>query len=199
MINIEIFCRCLLAIVFACSAIAKLRSRGSFRTFRVWLEDLPVPVVPRHASVVAAAVAGAEVLIVVLLAAPWTVLAGFALAGGTLAVFIAGTCLSLIRGTNAECACFGMRGASLGWHHVARDAVLLAVVIAGAVASDAHGARPAGIAVSAATAVFLATGVVFVDDVLSLFAVGSPNLADARPRRDERRFPPPAGAGTGKA
>src|SRR5580692_10618751 len=103
MINIEIFCRCLLAIVFACSAIAKLRSRGSFRTFRAWLEDLPVPVVPRHASVVAAAVAGTEVLIVVLLAAPWPVLAGFALAGfalagGTLAVFIAGTCLSLIRG-----------------------------------------------------------------------------------------------------
>jgi hypothetical protein len=34
--------------------------------------------------------------------------------------------------------------------------------------------------VSVATAVFLAIGVVFLDDVLSVFAAGSPNLADVR-------------------
>jgi len=34
--------------------------------------------------------------------------------------------------------------------------------------------------VSVATAAFLAVLVVFLDDVLSLFAVGSPNLAGAR-------------------
>ena len=55
--------------------------------------------------------------------------------------------------------------------------MLLAVTIVGAVASDAHGAHPAGVAVSVATAAFLAVLVVFLDDVLSLFAVGSPNLA----------------------
>jgi hypothetical protein len=36
--------------------------------------------------------------------------------------------------------------------------------------------------VSAATAAFLAVLIVFLDDVLTLFAVGSPNLADARQR-----------------
>jgi len=41
-------------------------------------------------------------------------------------------------------------------------------------------AHPAGVAVSVATAAFLAVLVVFLDDVLSLFAVGSPNLAGAR-------------------
>lgn len=182
MINIEIASRCLLAIVFACSAGAKLRSGESFRTFRAWLEDLPVPVVPRRAGVASAAVAGAEVLIVVLIALPWTVLAGFALAAAMLAIFIAGTCLAIWRGTNAACACFGTRGASLGWQHVARDAVLLAVALAGVVASDARGARLAGVAVSLAAAAFLAIGVVFLDDLLSLFAIGSPNLAGARQR-----------------
>jgi hypothetical protein len=180
LINIEISCRCLLALVFACSAFAKLRDGASFRRFRAWLGDLPVPVAARHATASAAAVAGAEVLIVVLAALPWTVPAGFALAGATLAAFIAGTCLAITRGTKATCNCFSARGARLGPRHVARDTALLAAAIAGAAASGAHGARPAGIAVSVATAVFLAIGVVFLDDVLSVFAAGSPNLADVR-------------------
>jgi Methylamine utilisation protein MauE len=182
MVNIAISSRCLLAFVFACSAVAKLRSGGSFRTFRAWLADLPVPVAPRHAGALAAAVAGAEVLIVLLAVLPWTVLAGFALAGATLATFIAGTSLAIARGTKAACNCFGARGAPLGRRHVARDTVLLAVATVGAVASNAHGARPAGIAVSVATASFLAVLIVFLDDVLSLLAVGSPNLAGARRR-----------------
>jgi hypothetical protein len=182
MVNVEISARCLLAFVFACSAFAKLRSGGSFRAFRAWLEDLPLPVAPRHAGALAAAVAGTEVLIVLLIVLPWTVLAGFALAGATVATFIAGTSLAIARGTKAACNCFGAHGALLGRRHVARDAVLLAVAIVGAVASNAHGARAAGIAVSVATAVFLAVLIVFLDDVLSLFAVGSPNLAAARQR-----------------
>jgi hypothetical protein len=182
MVNIEISSRCLLAFVFACSAFAKLRSGGSFRTFRDWLGDLPVPVAPRHAGALAAAVAGAEVLIVLLVVLPWTVLAGFALAAATVATFIAGTSLAIARGTKAACNCFGAHGALLGRRHVARDTLLLAVAIAGAVASDAHGAHAAGIAVSVATAAFLAVLIVFLDDVLTLFAVGSPNLAAARQR-----------------
>jgi hypothetical protein len=183
LINIEISCRCLLAIGFACSAFAKLHDGASFRKFRAWLGDLPVPVAARHATASAAAVAGAEVLIALLTVLPWTVLAGFALAGATLAVFIAGTCLAMARGAKATCHCFGARGAQLGPRHVARDAVLIAVAIAGAVASGAHGARPAGVAVSVAAAVFLAIGVVFLDDVLSVFAAVSPNLADTRQRQ----------------
>lgn len=182
MINIEISSRCLLALVFACSAAAKLRSGGAFREFQAWLEELPIQVARRHARVVAGAMAGAEVLIVVLVVLPWTALAGFVLASAALAAFIAGTCLAIARGTRAACNCFGTRGAPLARHHVARDAVLLAVAIVGAVASDAHGAHAAGIAVSAAAAAFLAVLIVFLDDVLSLFAVGSPNLAGARQR-----------------
>lgn len=183
MINIEIAARCLLAIVFAYSAVAKLRNGGAFREFRAWLADLPVPVTRRHAGVAAAAVSGAEVLIVVLTVLPWTVLAGFALAGATLGIFIAGTCLAIARGTAAACQCFGTRGAPLGWRHVVRDVVMLAVAATGAVASDAHGARPAGVAVSVATAAFLAILIVFLDDVLSLFTLGSPSLASARQRK----------------
>jgi Methylamine utilisation protein MauE len=120
---------------------------------------------------------------VVLTVLPWTVLAGFALAGATLGIFIAGTCLAIARGTAAACQCFGTRGAPLGWRHVVRDVVMLAVAATGAVASDAHGARPAGVAVSVATAAFLAILIVFLDDVLSLFTLGSPSLAGARQRK----------------
>jgi methylamine utilization protein MauE len=176
MVNIEISCRCLLAIVFACSAGAKLRGGGSFRAFRDWLGDLPVPGAAHHAGGLAAALASAEVLIVLLLVLPWTVRPGFALAGATLLVFIAGTRLAITRGTNAACNCFGARGAPLGWRHVVRDAVLLAVAVLGAVASDAHGARVAGVAVSVATAAFLSVLIVFLDDVMSLLAVGSPEV-----------------------
>jgi hypothetical protein len=97
LINIEISCRCLLAIVFACSSFAKLRNGASFRRFRAWLGDLPVPVAARHVSASAAAVACAEVLIVVPVVLPWTVLAGFVLAAATLAVFLAGACLAIAR------------------------------------------------------------------------------------------------------
>ena len=172
MINLEIAARCLLAVVFAYSAVAKLRDRGSFREFRAWLADLPLPVMRRHARLAAAAATGAEVLIAACLALPWATLAGFALAGATLAIFIAGTCLAIARGTQAACQCFGTHGARLGPRHVARDAVLLAVAIAGAVASNARGARPAGVALSVAAAAFLAILIVFLDDVLSLFALG---------------------------
>lgn len=182
MINIEIFSRCLLAIVFAYSAVAKLRSGGSFRGFMAWLGDLPVPVASRQAGTLAGGLAGAEVLIVVLAVLPWTVLAGFALAAATLAVFIAGTCLAISRGTKATCNCFGTRGAPLGPTHVVRDTILLVVAIVGAVASDAHGAHPAGTVLSVATAAVLAVPVVFLDDLLSLFATGSPNPAGTRQR-----------------
>jgi hypothetical protein len=182
MIDIQIFSSSLLAIVFAYSSVAKLRGGGSFHGFRAWVEDLPIAIAQRHAGALAAAVAGAEALIVILVVLPWTVLAGFALAGATLTVFIAGTCLAIARGTKATCNCFGTRGAPLGRRHVERNIFLLAVAIVGAVASDAHGAHPAGIVLSVATAAVVALLVVALDDVLSIFAAGPPNTANARRR-----------------
>jgi hypothetical protein len=170
MVYIEISCRWLLAIVFACSAFAKLRDGASFRGFRSWLADLPVPVA-RHAGVAAVAVAAAEVSIVILVVLPWTVVAGFVIAVVTLAAFIGGTCLAIARGTTASCECFGTSGARLGWHHAGRDAALLAVAVTGAVVPGARGANPAGIAVGVAAAVILAVFVVFLDDWLALLAL----------------------------
>jgi hypothetical protein len=181
MIYIEISCRWLLAIVFACSAFAKLHNGASFRGFRSWLVNLPVPVA-RHAGVAAAAVAAAEVSIVVLAVLPWTAAAGFVIAAVTLAAFIGGTCVAIARGTTASCECFGTSGTRLGWHHVGRDAALLAVAVAGAVMPGARGASAAGIAVSVAAAVILAIFVVFLDDWLTLLALptGTPVGADGR-------------------
>jgi len=189
MVNIEIFSRCLLAMVFTCSAGAKLRSGGAFRAFRDWLGDLPIPGAPRQAGILAAALVGAEAAIVVLVVLPRTVLVGFALAATALAVFAAGTWLAIVRGTNATCNCFGTQGARLGRRHVVRDVGLLVVAMAGAVASNAHGARPAGVAVSAAAAAFFAVLIVFLDDVLSLFAVESPDPVGGRARPGDPGVP----------
>jgi hypothetical protein len=185
MVFVETSSRWLLAIVFAYSALAKLHSRGSFRRFSGWLADLPVPGA-RHAGVLAAAVAAAEVSIVVLIALPWATVAGFGLAAATLAIFITGTGLAVARGTTAPCACFGTSGTQLGKHHIARDTGLLAVAVTGAAASAAHGAPPGGLAVSLAAAVVIAVLVIFLDDWLTLFPARRPHppaaLASARGR-----------------
>jgi hypothetical protein len=168
-VYVDIACRSLLAAVFACSAVAKLRSRARFRRFRSWLRALPLPVVRRHSGVVAAAMAGTEIAVVALTAVPGTGLAGFAVAAAALAVFVTGTVVAILRGSTAPCECFGSSGAPLAMRHVARDTALLAVAVAGTITSGAHGARPGGTAVSIAAALVVAVLAVSADDVLSLF------------------------------
>lgn len=66
--------------MLANSVLAKLRSGGSFRRFASWLRALPLPAVRRYPAAVAGTMANGELSIVVLLALPWTLLSGFALA-----------------------------------------------------------------------------------------------------------------------
>jgi hypothetical protein len=169
-------CRCLAGLVFALSAFSKLRSRPAFRAFAAWLASLPV--LPARARRVAApAMAVTEVTIVVLLALPWTVLAGLLLAAAALAVFAAGTFVAVRRGTREPCQCFGASTSPLGLRHAARDVLVCAAAAVGAVVTaDGAGARaahPVGIALGLIAGSAAALFVLFLDDVAALFADAS--------------------------
>jgi hypothetical protein len=77
--------------VFLASVSGKLWSRPAFRAFVSWLAALPLPLARSRPRAVAAVMAAADALIVVLVALPWTVRPGLALAAVVLGVFTAGT------------------------------------------------------------------------------------------------------------
>jgi hypothetical protein len=76
-------------------------------------------------------VVGLEALVVALaIAAPrW----GFLLASVLLSCFIAGMTRAILRGDTAPCRCFGASRVPIGPWHIARNAFLLVVSLAGAV------------------------------------------------------------------
>lgn len=169
MVYLALACRCAVDAVFLVSVSGKLRSRTAFRAFVSWLAALPVPLARSRPSAVAAVTAAAEALIVVLVALPWTVRPGMALAAVVLAVFTAGTGMAVARGTDASCQCFGASASPLGWRHTARDALLAVVAIAGAAAAGSGGARPEEAALSLAAGLIGAAFAVFLDDLAVLF------------------------------
>src|SRR6266581_511929 len=115
-------CRCALGLVFAASALSKLRNAEAFRSFTEWLGT--VPGVPSRAQgPIAAAMAAAEVGVLVLVVIPYS---------GVIAVFATGA-FAVARAGDAEpCQCFGPSNTPLGMRHVARNVVLCAVAALGA-------------------------------------------------------------------
>jgi hypothetical protein len=162
-------CRCAIGVVFLASVSGKLRSRSAFGAFVSWLAALPVPLARSRPWATAAVMAAAEALIVVLVALPWTVRPGLALAAVVLAVFTAGTWLAVARGADAPCQCFGVSASPLGRRDVVRDALLGAAAVAGAAAAGSGGVRPAAAAMSLGAGLVVAGFVVFLDDLAVLF------------------------------
>lgn len=169
MVYVALALRVLVGVVFAASAFAKLRHRAAFRDFASWVSGLPgLPARARQA--VARVIAAAEVSIVALVAVPWTVRAGLALAVVVLAGFAAGAVGVIRAGVRAPCQCFGTSATPLGARHVVRNLALCAAAAVGAVSAGTGGARPAGAGLSVAGAVAAAMFVVFLDDLAALLA-----------------------------
>jgi hypothetical protein len=186
-------CRGLIGLVFAVSALAKIRSPRAYREFASWLAALPVPLA--RARALPPVFVGAEAAIVVLVAVPYSAVAGLALATGCLAVMVTGTVVITNRGSGASCWCFGPSRSPLGARHLVRDGILFLIAAAGAVASTASGtvtgaltgaatgaltgaatgargpdtASPAGIVLSLMAALAGATFFVFLDDLMAIF------------------------------
>jgi Methylamine utilisation protein MauE len=121
-----------LAAVLGFSGAVKLRRPLAFAAAIGSYRILP-RAVARPAAV---AIALAEVGCAVLLAAPWTRLAGVAVAGGLIGAFLGAMLLALARGQRIGCGCFGGTGDLdiVGLAPVLRAVLLEAIVVASALA-----------------------------------------------------------------
>jgi hypothetical protein len=173
MLYLMIACQALLAGVFVIALAGKVRGRAALDEFVASIVALGM--FPRARSVVAAhAMLGAESVVILSLALPYTVLVGFAVATALLIVLTAGISVAMRRGRRAPCRCFGASVTPLGRAHVARNLVLVAVgcvgLVAGAVAGDAgSAAHPAGVALALTGAAVGVLIVVRLDDLMGLF------------------------------
>ncbi|WP_188189792.1 MauE/DoxX family redox-associated membrane protein [Nonomuraea sp. SYSU D8015] len=175
---------CLVGLVFAVSALSKLRAtqwREFIESTRKLLGAfLPSRSAPASlARLVAPVVVAAEASVVLLLV-PARV-AALALAAVLVSVFGVAIALALRRGVATACRCFG-GSAQLGPWHLVRNALLLAAVAVG-LALEPGGpgtADPAGLVVAATAALVLGLLVVRLDDLAELFGPGLP--ATDRPR-----------------
>jgi hypothetical protein len=125
-----------LVAVLGFSGAVKLRHRRVFAAAIESYRILPRALARPAAVVIAVAEAGCAVL----LAAPWTRLAGLAVAGGLVGAFLAAMSLALARGQRISCGCFGGTGEldTVGLPPVLRAVLLEAIVVSSAPA------RPAG-------------------------------------------------------
>ncbi|BEL05301.1 methylamine utilization protein MauE [Actinoplanes sichuanensis] len=164
--------RVLIGLVFAVSAVTKLRAFAAFRVSLAAMRVVPRPLV----GPVAVGVVAAESAIPVLLLVPGAQAAGFVVAVLLLAAFSAGIARVLATGTTASCRCFGVSAAPFGRHHLYRNAVLTVVAAAGLIAAvrPGQGPAPAGAAVAAGAAAVAALVVVMLDDIVELFRPEQP-------------------------
>jgi hypothetical protein len=133
-------CQLFVGGLFAWSAVTKARDRAAFRDS---LE--PFGVAPERRRAVAAGVIASEVLVVPLVLAPPSAIAGFALGGVLLAVFAVAIARVVRAGLAVRCRCFGAEGAVLRVAHVWRNAALAGVAALGAVLAATRGdADPTG-------------------------------------------------------
>ncbi|WP_117210161.1 MauE/DoxX family redox-associated membrane protein [Allorhizocola rhizosphaerae] len=170
---VAVACRILIGVVFLAAVVGKLSGGSAYQAFVQSLRRMKV-IPSRWAGPVAAASVTAEIAIVILVLTPlWTAgRIGLALAAVVLAAFAGAIALSLRRGNNAPCQCFGRTAAPLGWHHVARNTFLIAVAVVGLLSAGG----PLNLAATLAPAVAgLVIGglVVMLDDIVYLFKPAS--------------------------
>ena len=153
-------CAALFAVVFAVSAVSKLRDLRGFA--RSVPDFAPIPA--RWVNAVAVAVVAAEAATVVLVLVPATATVGFALALGLMLAFVAGIAHALSRGRRTSCRCFGASTAPVAPRHIVRNLALAVAAVLGALAPGT--ALPlAGLALAALTGVVVAVLVVAMDDI----------------------------------
>lgn len=174
----------LAACVYGASSGSKLASRTNYAAFRDGLAEtslVPSRLLPATAAILAggeAIVATALLVALVLVAgglAGSVLVAAAALACGTvLTGFLAAGVIAVVRsGTKAACACFGAKaGRELSGAHVARNATLLGLLVAGLIGNEfRHGtAAPAAAVVAIVAGGVVALLLIRFDDLVDLFA-----------------------------
>lgn len=160
----------LVVVVFLVSSAGKLKSRDAVREFTASLRRLRI--LPASAAGPAAfSVLVAEVAVWALLVIPASVTrtAGFGVAAGLLTVFAAGIALSLRRGAQVPCRCFGASTTPLGPWHVVRNLLLAGAAALAAVLPSQGPVRPGGLVVAVCAGLLLGALVALFDDLVALF------------------------------
>jgi hypothetical protein len=173
-------CRMVMGLVFATSAISKLRGRGAFDEFATTTRLLLVAASPRRlvsdsgSRRVGGAVIAAEASVPLLLLVPGLSRFGLGVAMFLLTLFGLGIVVAMRRRVRTTCRCFGASSTPLGKRHLIRNTILFVVAAAGLGAGPAGHADLAALAVVAGSAVVAAVLVVRFDDVIELFAPSLP-------------------------
>ncbi|MFG1948730.1 MauE/DoxX family redox-associated membrane protein [Nonomuraea sp. NPDC048826] len=159
----QVACQVVLAVVFAVSAVTKIRSVAALRAFASSLTAVP----SGSRMTVAVGVAGAEAAVPFLMLVPPL---GLALSGLLLAGFTAVIVASMRAGVRTPCRCFGGSATPLGPVHVTRNALLLLVVVTGLIALVRPGGQAPleGLAVAASAGLVGAVLLIVLDDIVDL-------------------------------
>ncbi|WP_306744762.1 MauE/DoxX family redox-associated membrane protein [Saccharothrix yanglingensis] len=161
-------CRALLFGVFLVALVGKARDPGAFADSVAVLSRTS----RRTSRVLAVAVVATEAAVLVLLAVPATVPAGFVLAAALLLVFAAGIAWALHRGHRAPCRCFGASATPLGRVHVARNLLLACTGTLAPVADTPPPPEPGAVLVGLLVAAVGVLVVTRLDDVAAVFPAG---------------------------
>ncbi|MFE4974157.1 MauE/DoxX family redox-associated membrane protein [Kitasatospora sp. NPDC056651] len=163
-------CRAVIAVVFARSALAKLRARRDFASALRAMALLP----PGTTGAAVIGVPAAEVALALLVWTPAPLATwAFAATAGLVALFAAVLVVLLRRGTDVSCSCFGASGVPVGGAHVVRNLVLIAIAVTGLVASALP--APGGLGAAGAVVALLAAGfasvlIIATDTLVELFS-----------------------------
>ncbi|GAA0241065.1 MauE/DoxX family redox-associated membrane protein [Cryptosporangium japonicum] len=162
-------------VVFAVSAVSKLRGRAAYAAFVASTGRL-LPPRFRAARPAALLVVVAELVVVATL--PVVPVAGLVLGAALLGAFGVAILGAVRRGVTAPCRCFGASARPLGVAAAVRNGLLAVLATGGAAAAAAvpaplDGAHPAGVAIAAFGALVLAVLTISFDDVADLLTPGS--------------------------
>ncbi|MFI6780637.1 MauE/DoxX family redox-associated membrane protein [Micromonospora sp. NPDC050276] len=168
-----------LAGVLAVSAIAKVRSRMSFRAFAEAIAELRVAPM-RWSRPVAMASIAAEISVLALLLWPGSTIVGLAAAVLLFGAFTVVLARAVRRGSTAGCHCFGPTNTPVAWRHVVRSA-FLASAAAGALigtitlpAISPRSLEPPHLILALSLAGFIVATLVRLDDLTWLLRGASP-------------------------
>ncbi len=187
-------CSVVVGVVFASSAASKLRSASSLEGFIDGVGELTGSP-PSRAWWLGRVVIADELLIAVLTGLPQAGAIGPLLADLTTAAFTA----AIIRvtaartGATSSCHCFVTSRGPVGWRHVVRNLLLMAVATCAAAGRAgsralAPGARPLEAAVAVSAALVVGAIVLFWDDLASVLVdIGDPSAGAPSSHRPEER------------
>ena len=175
---VVIACRVAVGLVFACSALGKLRGRTAYAGFVDSVRALVPVLAPRAAPVLAGAVVAAEAAVALGVLSGATCRTALILAAVLLAAFGLALALAIRRRVRVPCRCFGATSEPPGAPQLIRNAGLLTVALVGAVVA-AGDAAPAGAVTAGFAGLVVAILAVGADDLAVLF----PAPATATPGR----------------